>query len=147
MAPHSLPLRSPTLRARSLALVANILVVCFTCIGTLERIYDVVLQLGLWAGAVGTFASWFAISWLGGRVNSRKFCEGSAKATLHRVLEHIHISGQVLQKQAASAFLFALDILPQLLCPSSYCKHTPRSHSKGTSHGENLSAQDLSTTA
>jgi len=56
--------------------VANILVVCFACVG------DVVLwHVGLSAGVGGTLALWFALSWGGGWVHARKFCEGSAKAT------------------------------------------------------------------
>ena len=70
-------------------------VVRFACVGTLERVYDVVLQhVEFSPGVVGTLASWFAISWRGGWVHARKFCEGGAKATLLRVLEHFHINGQ-----------------------------------------------------
>jgi len=71
-----LPTKVPPLRARLPPCVANILVVCFACVG------DVVLRhIGLSAGVGGTLASWFAISWGGGWVHARKFCEGSAKAT------------------------------------------------------------------
>jgi hypothetical protein len=35
-------------------------------------------------------------SWPGGQVHASKFCGGGAKATLHRVLEHIHINGKVI---------------------------------------------------
>jgi len=66
--------------------------VCFACVGTLERIYDVVLQyVGLLAGVVGALTSLFAISWRGGLVHARKHCEGGATVALRRVLEHIHI--------------------------------------------------------
>ena len=80
---HNIPYHQGPLprRSRLPALVSNVLVVCFACVGTLERIYDVVLQyIGLSAGVVGALASWFAISWRGGLVHARKHCEGGATA-------------------------------------------------------------------